>query len=69
VVDQVWNDELELARIIQDPRTAVFAYSVATNPVDQIKRFSRYEPLQSLLHQEFEFHTIGSFKIWMRKKP
>jgi len=68
LVDAVWNDEEELTRIIREPGTGAFSYSVATNPVDQIKRLSNYEPLQRLLRQEFDPHTIGSFKIWIRKK-
>lgn len=68
LVDQIWNDEKELTRIIRDPATGAFAYSIATNPVAQVKRFSGYEPLQRLLRQEFVPATVESFKIWIRKQ-
>ena len=67
LLDRVWNDEKELTRIISQPTTAAFAYSVAINPVDQIKNFSSYEPLQRRLSQEFNSSAIGSFKVWIRK--
>ena len=68
LMDHIWNDLPEFTKIISKPQTKAFSYSVATNPVAQIKRYSAYQPLQDLLRQNFDLHTIGSFKIWIRRK-
>lgn len=67
LLDRTWNDEKELTRIISKPETHAFVYSVAISPVDQIKNFTSYGPLQTVLWREFDPYTIGSFKIWIRK--
>ena len=67
LLDRVWNDPPELMRIVSEPEIHAFAYSIAISPVDQIKNFTRYEPLDRLLNQDFDPYTVGSFKIWIRK--
>lgn len=67
LLDRAWNDLGELTRILSDPGTVAFTYSIATHPVDQLRRFLGYEPLQELLHREFDRLTIGSFTVWIRK--
>ncbi len=66
--ERVWKNPQELTRLVADPGTTAFAYSIAINTVDQIRGISRYEPLEHLLKEEFTFRPIGSFQIWIRKK-
>lgn len=68
LLDRLWNDIEELTKLVADPRAAVFAYSISSNTVEQIRAISRYPPLQDLLRREFDPSTIGSYRIWIRKK-
>ena len=67
VSNTLWADAAKLGSILDRRTTAVLAYSISTNTVEQVRTILKDESIQGILKQDYQRSGLGSYQIWIRK--
>ena len=67
VSNALWTDGAKLGSILHRRTTAVLAYGISTNTVEQIRTILKDESIQGILRRDYQRVERGSYQIWIRK--